>query len=177
MSGLLATMAITFGILSANAQSAQFKIKVKETEIPLAVIESFKKDYKGHVAGEWSIAPARIIGEEYVVADFDNPNGKKTTMYTVAIKGSLEKEEAVYDASGKLLYSKKIIRDETLPTAVRKTIVLKYPDYAIHKDSEIIKTGKSVVTHYRVVVEKGTDERAVAVNESGKIIKEIRFRL
>lgn len=164
-------------IASIHAQTAQVKIRVKEGEIPVSVIESFKKDFVGKQAEEWAIVPATIVGEEYVVSGYDNLNGEKPTSYTVTIKGSNVKGEAVYDQNGNLKFSKERIKETALPASVTNAVMKKYPGFLFLNDQETIKEGKSNFIHYRVVIEKGKEKMALAVDSSGKILKEKKVRL
>ena len=168
-------MAFT-AIATIHAQSAQVKIKVKEAEIPVSVVESFKKDFSGGQAEEWAIVPAAIVGEEYIVSGYDDLNSEKPTSYTVVIKGTHKRSEALYDANGTLEYSKETIKDTTLPKVVRDAVAKQYPDYTLIKDQETIKKGKSNFIHYRVVIEKGKEKRALAIDTSGKILKEKKVK-
>jgi hypothetical protein len=167
----ITVMALTV-ITSAFAQSAQIKIKAKETEIPVQVVQSFKEAYKGAEGTEWAIVPALFVEEEYMVSGYDDLNGEKPTSYEVAIKGHNIKAKAVYDKNGTLRYSKEVLTNVALPTVVREAVTRKYPGYALLKDQEIIKQGKSDIIHYRVVVEKGKEKLALAVDASGKILRE-----
>jgi hypothetical protein len=177
MKKIITAIAMAFGIVSIQAQTAQVKIKVREGEIPISVIEAFRRDFQAGKSGEWAIVPAAIIEEEYVVSSYNNMNGQKPTSYTVVIKGPSIHGEAVYDQSGKLKYSKEIIRDTALPKVVRDAVIRKYPDYMLIKDQETIKEGKSKFIHYRVIIEKGRDKKALAVDASGKISKEKKVRV
>ena len=169
---------MTFTIMtSIHAQNAQVKIKVKESEIPVSVIESFKKDFGGGHAEEWTIVPATIVGEEYVVSGYDNLDGEKPTSYAVIVRGTNTKAEAVYDQNGKLKYSKEVIKDTALPIAIRNAVTDKYPGFALISDQETIKEGRTNFIHYRVIIEKGKEKKALAVNASGKILREKKVRL
>ena len=161
-------------IASAFAQTAQIKIKARETEIPVKIVESFKNDYRGAESTEWAIVPAALVGEEYVVSGYDNLNGEKPTSYEVTIKGANVKSKAIYDKNGILKYSKEVITNASLPPDVRGAIAKKYPDFAILKDQEVIRQGKSKLIHYKVVIEKGKEKITLAVDPSGKILREIK---
>jgi len=175
MKRIITTSALALTVVAgAFSQSAQIKIKAREAEIPVDVVESFKKDYKGTDAVEWAIVPAVIVGEEYVVSGYDNLNGEKPTSYEVTLKGDDIRAKAVYDKNGVLRYSKEVITHTALPDAVRNAVFKKYPGYTILKDQEIINQGKFNLIHYRVVLEKGTEKVTLAVNDSGKILKEIK---
>ncbi len=178
MKKLLTSVAMTLAIVTTiHAQSAQVKIKVKEAEIPVSVVESFKKDFAGGQAQEWDIVPAAIVGEEYVVTGYDNLDGEKPTSYAVILKGTNTRGEALYDKNGKLKYSKEVIKDTALPVAIRNAVMEKYPGFAFIKDQETIKEGRSNFIHYRVVISKDKEKKALAVNENGKILREKRVRL
>lgn len=176
MRKILVAAAMMLVVAAGHAQSAEVKIKAKESEIPVAVVESFKKDFKGGQADEWAIIPATIVGEEYVVSGYDNLDGKTPTSYTVAIKGNNLKGEALYSQDGKLKYFKEKIKDTALPAPVRNAVEKKYPGYTFLKDQETIKEGKSSLIHYRVVIEKDKQKKALAVDSSGKILKEKKIK-
>ena len=178
MKKVITLIALAFTVMAAaHAQNSEIRMKARETEIPVAIVEAFKTDYLGAKADEWAIVPAIIVGEEYIVSGYDNLNGEKPTSYVVRIKGEKIKGEAVYDQNGKLMYSKEVIKDTALPVAVRNAVWQKYPGYAIVKDQETIKEGKSNFIHYRVIIEKGKEKMALAVDASGKILKEKKVRL
>jgi len=178
MKKILTSAVMSFTIMTAiHAQSAQVRIKVKEAEIPVSVVESFKKDFSGGQAEEWAIVPAAIVGEEYLVSGYDNLDGEKPTSYAVTMRGSNIKAEALYDQNGRLKYSKEVIKNGALPTAIRTAVAEKYPGFAFVKDQETIKEGRSSFIHYRVIIEKGKEKKALAVNASGKILREKKVRL
>ena len=178
MKKVITLIALAFTVMAAaHAQNSEIRIKARETEIPVAIVEAFKTDYLGAKADEWAIVPAIIVGEEYIVSGYDNLNGEKPTSYLVKIKGTNLRGEAVYDKNGKLMYSKEAIKDVALPAVVRTAVGAKYPGYSFINDQEIIKQGKSNFIHYRVIIEKGKEKMALAVDASGKILKEKKVRL
>jgi hypothetical protein len=169
------TTALAFTVFAgAFAQSAQIRIRAKEAEVPIRIVEAFKADYKGQEATEWAILPAGLVGQEYVVSGYDDLKGEKPTSYEVVVRGSNVKERAIYDQNGKLLYSKELITDATLPSAVRKAVNSKYPGFIVMKDQEVIRQGKSKIIHYRVIVAKDKEQRFLAVDDSGKILREVK---
>jgi hypothetical protein len=173
MKKLITSVVLAFTVIATiHAQVAQVKVKVREAELPVSVVESFKKDFRGGKAEEWAIVPAVMVGEEYIVSGYDELNGEKPTSYEVLVKGDHMKSEALYDANGTLEYSKETIKDTALPKVVRDAVLNRYPGYALIKDQETIKEGKSNFIHYRVVIEKGKERRALAVDANGKILKE-----
>jgi len=162
---------------TATAQDTQTRIKIKQTDVPVSVVESFTKDFSDGIAEEWDIVPAVIVVEDYEVLGNDNSDGTKTTEYSVSIKGPKVKGEAIYDQDGKLKYSKEVIKNAALPAAVRNSIVNKYPGFSFMKDQETIKEGRSNFIHYRIVIEKGKEKVCLAVDASGKILKERKLEM
>jgi hypothetical protein len=82
----------------------------------------------------------------------------------------------VYDQNGKLKYSKEVIKDTALPIAIRNAVTDKYPGFTLISDQETIKEGRSNFIHYRIIIEKGKEKKAVAVNANGKILREKKVR-
>jgi hypothetical protein len=156
----------------AVAQTAQLKIKSKEGDIPVAVVESFKKDFKGATADEWAVVPEQFASNEYVVSGYNNLDGSKPRSYSVIMKGHHVNGEALYSESGDLIYLKEHISNTALPPAVTNAVLAKYPGYGIIKDQETVKQGKTKLIHYKVTIHKGNDERVLAVNESGQILRD-----
>jgi hypothetical protein len=173
---LISAVVVFTSIATTHAQSAQVRIKVKEAEIPVSVVESFKKDFGEGKTVEWTIVPATIVGEEYVISGYDNLDGEKPTSYAVILKGTNTKAEAVYDQNGKLKYSKEVIKDTALPVAIRNAVTDRYPGFALISDQETIKEGRSNFIHYRIIIEKGKEKKALAVNANGKILREKKVR-
>jgi hypothetical protein len=157
---------------SVYGQDAQIRIKVKEAEIPAAVVQSFKKDFASGQAEEWTIVPAALVAEEYIISGYDNLNGEKPTSYEVRIKGPGIKGEAVYSQDGKLLYSKEVIKDTALPAQVVQAVVSKYPGYNLTRDEETIWQGKAHFIHYRVIIKKEKESWVLAVDANGKILRD-----
>lgn len=87
------------------------------------------------------------------------------------------KGEAIYDQNGKLKYSKQVTTNTALPVAVRDAVTKKYPNFTLLKDQETIREGKTNFIHYRIIIEKGKEKKALAVDASGKILKERKVRL
>lgn len=165
------TLALTV-LAGVHAQSVQIRIKAKESEIPVEVIESFRKDFSGNTAEVWEIVPATLVEEGYVVSGYDDLNGAKLTSYSVTLKGTNFKSEAIYDQNGEMKFFKETIKDTALPVAIVNAVTSKFPGYRILKDQETIKSGKKTLIHYRVVIEKGKEKKALAVDSTGKILKE-----
>ena len=163
--------------VSGYGQSAKIRIKVKEAEIPAAVVQSFKKDFTNGQAEEWTIVPAALVAEEYTISGYDNLKGEKPTAYEVKVKGSNMRGEAVYSQDGKLMFSKEVIKDTALPATVVRAVSTKYPGYNFTNDEETIRQGKSHFIHYRVTIKKEKESRVLAVDSGGKILRDKRIVL
>ena len=165
--------ALTITVVNAAvAQTAQLKIKSKEGDIPVAVVESFKKDFKDATANEWAVVPAQFVSDEYVVSGYNNLEGTKPHSYSVVMKGRDISGEAMYSQSGDLIYLKEHISNTALPPAVTNAVLAKYPGYGIVKDQETVKQGKTKLIHYKVTIHKGNDQRILAVDGSGQILRD-----
>lgn len=162
--------------LTQNPTTSLVRIKAKDKEVPVSVVESFKKDYNGHELEGWFVTPAVVIAEEYLVTGYDNLQGQQPTFYTVRFKGPKAKGEAMYDKDGKLIHSKEMIKGAMLPVAVSKSLLEKYPGYRIEDDQETIKKGKDTLVHYRVILAKDKVRTAVAVGADGTVLREKKLK-
>ncbi|HTF17989.1 MAG TPA: hypothetical protein VK658_07945 [Chryseolinea sp.] len=173
MKTVISTFAMAITIVAGSyAQSAQLKIKSKDGDIPVAVVESFKKDFKDVTAAEWAVVPVRFASDDYVVSGFNHLNDAEPSGYTVVMKGHGINGQALYNKSGDLIYLKEYINNTALPAAVTNAVLAKYPGYAIVKDQETVMEGKTNLIHYKVTIHKGNDERVLAVDAGGKILRE-----
>lgn len=172
MKQFIVTVAFAIAVSAdAEAQISQIKIMAREAEIPVDIVQSFKKDYRGTTASEWAIMPATLVGEEYAVTGYDHLKGT-ATVYEVTLRGNTLKGKAVYDQDGVLKYSKQIITSAALPVAVRNAVTQKYPGFVLRSDQETIRRGKTQFIHYRIATEKANERRVLAVDASGKILRE-----
>jgi hypothetical protein len=173
MKKVLSTLVLAMAVVTgASAQSSSVRIKAAEAEIPVNVLESFKRDFKGGEGEEWAILPAKLVNEEYIVSEYNAQSGTKPSYYSVKIKGSNVHSEALYDTNGKLVRMKEVVKNTALPNEVRNVINKRNPGYSIVKDNEIIKKGKSTVTFYRVTILKGKEKKVITVDPHGGHLKE-----
>ncbi|HEY9004898.1 MAG TPA: hypothetical protein VIM75_02130 [Ohtaekwangia sp.] len=163
-------LAITL-VTGAQAQSGAVRIRAVEAEIPVNVIESFRRDFKGGEGEEWSILPVKLVKEEYVISGYDNTIGEKPSFYSVRIKGSQVHREALYDTNGRLLRMKETVKDTELPVQVRNALEKSNPGYSIVYD-EMIKEGKSTITFYRIMIVKGAQKKVITIDPNGDHLKE-----
>ncbi|MEJ1237154.1 hypothetical protein WBG78_03435 [Chryseolinea sp. T2] len=171
MKTVVSTLALTMTAVVAIAQTAQLTIKSKESDIPIAVVQSFKQDFKS-TSSDWIVVPPQLVGDKYMVSQYNNLNGEAPKSYSVLMRGPEVSGEALYNASGDLIYLKEHISNTMLPPAVTNAVSAKYPGYLISKDQETVKQGKNKLIHYKVSIQKGNDKRILAIDESGKILRE-----
>ena len=173
MKTIISTAALTMTIVAgAFAQTAQLTIKSKEADIPVAVVESFKQDFKSPTSSDWIIVPAKLAGDEYMVSSFNHLDGQAPRIYSVTMKGPTINGEAMYNASGDLMYFREHISNTQLPTAVTNAVLTKYPGYGFMKDQETVKKGKTKLVHYKVTIQKGKEKKVLAIDEHGNILRE-----
>ncbi|HEY9049107.1 MAG TPA: hypothetical protein VIN08_24570 [Ohtaekwangia sp.] len=173
MKQILSTMVLAVTLVTgAGAQSGAVRIRAVEAEIPVNVIESFRRDFKGGEGEEWSILPVKLVQDEYAIPAYNKRTGEKPSFYSVRIKGSEVHREALYDTNGRLLRMKETVKDTALPPEVRDAIEKSNPGYSIVNSGEMIKEGKSTVTCYRVLIMKGKERKIITVDPHGGHLKE-----
>ena len=176
MKTVVSTLALTITVASVFAQTAQLTIKAKESDIPLGVVQSFKQDFKSTSSADWIVVPPQLVGDKYMVSGWNHLNGEAPKSYSVLMKGPEVTGEALYNASGDLIYLKEHISNTMLPPAVTNAVLAKYPGYTILKDQETVKQGKDKLIHYKVSIQKGNDKKELAIDESGKILREHQLK-
>lgn len=154
------------------AQHGKLKVKASQNEIPEAVVDAFLRSFSDADSLDWTIVSGPVILEEYSVTGYNDKVGQSPTYYFIGFVESGRKGEAVYDHYGKLLLWKEIVRNGVLPEVVKRTAVKRFPEYSIGDRQEIVRDGNSGITHYRVIMSKATDSKVVAIDGTGKIVRE-----
>jgi hypothetical protein len=80
---ILSAALLAMTITSANAQDQQVRIKMKKTEVPVAVVESFSNDFNGEEAVVWVMAPTVIAVEDYEISGYNNLDDSTGTAYSI----------------------------------------------------------------------------------------------
>jgi len=122
--------------------------KVKEAEVPKAVVESFNKNFPGAKAEKWEKEEGRYE------AEFD---WKKT------------EASADFSDDGKLLETEQEIKTSALPTSINEYIAKNYAGYKITDASKITEASGNV--KYEAEVEKGKEEFDLIFDSTGSFIE------
>lgn len=132
-------------LLTINIASAQ---KVKEAEVPKAVVDAFQKKYPGVKANEWEKE-----GADYEV-EFD-----------------LKKVEssALFDAKGGFKALEQEIKVAELPKGVAEYCAKNYPGHKISEASKITEANGKV--SYEAELQKGKEEFDAIFDDKGNFLK------
>lgn len=154
------------------AQHGKLKVKASQDEIPEAVVDAFRDSFSDADSLNWTIVSGAVILEEYSATGYNDKAGRSPTYYLIGFVASGRKGEAVYDHYGKLLLWKEIVGHGVIPENVKRTAARQFPEYAIADRQEIVRDGNSGITHYRVIMSKSADSKVVAIDGTGKIVRE-----
>lgn len=145
MKKLIVAMAVVF---AANTASAQ---KIKESEVPKAVLATFQSTFKGIKAEKWE--------------------KEKDGNYEAEFDVNKVETSASFNADGKLLETETEIKTSELPKAVTDYIAKNYSGYKTEEAAKITDdTGK---TSYEAEVKKGKEEMDLIFDANGNFLKKI----
>lgn len=142
MKKLIAAIAL---VISVNNMSAQ---KMKEADVPKAVLTSFQENFKGAKVEKWEKEEGNFE------AEFD-----------------LNKTEtsALFSAEGKLLETETEIALSALPAAIKDYISKNYAGFKIEEAAKIVDN--KGITTYEAEVEKGKEEFDLIFDDKGGFLK------
>jgi hypothetical protein len=151
------------------------KLVLKKDNIPVSIIQAVNTSFQNGTALEWYSFPYVI--KEYGWA-FKN-TGNATTgdaspdLYAVHIKTSKgSRVDAIYSKDGKLIRSKEVIVNATLPAPVVKAIETgQYKNWTIVGDRSVITVARDNTVHYSVKVEKDNMKHALYFDKNGNQLK------
>lgn len=135
-------MLITTGLMISLAACAQ---KVKESEVPTAVKEAFKKSYKDAKEVKWEKEGANFEAE-FEIGETD--------------------QSVVFDAMGHLVETEVEIKVDELPAGVKDYVAKNYKNAKIKEATKIIDA-KGTVTYETEIKDKD-----LIFDSAGKFIKE-----
>lgn len=146
MKTIIITVAVI--VLSMNAASAQ---KVKEAEVPKAVVTSFQTHFKGAKADAW--------------------DKEKNGEFEAEFKMNKVEMSANFSADGKLMETEEEIATATLPKSATEYITKNYAGIKIEEAAKITdSTGKIT---YEAEVKKGKEEIELLFDATGTFIKQV----
>lgn len=154
MKTIIACLALALFTLEGNAQ------KLKDTDVPAAVKEGFRKHFPDVKKAEWEKEGANYEAEfEMSRVAMDNPKAKKEEV----------EKSAVFSASGELLETEEEINVSALPASITEYITKNYAGYKVEEAAKITDN-KGAVT-YEAEVEKGKEEFDLLFDANGGFLK------
>ena len=137
---------IIMAILVTGFVQAQ---KLKESEVPKAVKDSFAKRFPNMKGVEWS--------------------KESDTEFEVEFKNAGKEQSANFDQAGKWLVTESEIKKVDLPQVVQASIAKEFAGYKV-EEAEKVETANEG-TQYEVVLEKGELNYEVLFSADGKVLK------
>ncbi len=122
---------------------------LKESEVPVAVKNSFKKSFPDATDVKWSKEGTNEFESEF--------------------KSGKEEMSAVFDYTGTWINTETEIEVKDLPAAVQSSIRKTYPDFKI-EEAELLETPDGVKS-YEVEIKKGSKKHEIVVLADGRITK------
>jgi hypothetical protein len=142
MKTTVATIALCFGLSSANAQH------LKEAEVPSNVKDGFAKKYPGSKVDEWEKEGAGFEAEFHL---------------------SKVESSAVFDASGTFKELEQEIKTSALPKGVTDYCTKNYPGYKLSEAAKITDAAGKVM--YEAEMEKDKTHFDALFDENGNFVK------
>ena len=140
------TMVIMAIMLTASYANAQ---KIKDSEVPKAVVESFNKHFKGVEAENW--------------------DKEKDGTYEAEFDLNKVETSATFSENGKLLETETEIPVKALPKSVTDYISKNYPNHKIAEAAKIIDDKGDVM--YEAEAKKGKEEFDLLFDAKGIFLK------
>jgi uncharacterized membrane protein YkoI len=137
---------IALAILVSGFAQAQ---KLKESEVPKAVKDSFSKRFPNTKGVEWSKESA--------------------TEFEVEFKNASKEQSANFDPTGKWLETETELKKSELPQAVQAAIAKEFAGYKIEEAEKTETADKGMF--YEVEIEKGELNYEVQFSADGKVLK------
>jgi hypothetical protein len=153
-------------------------IVVNQDEVPADILNSFHLDFSDGVPVKWSLFP--YLFEEYGWRVVPNEGLAKTSRYAVVLKAQNGSEfHAVYDAKGKLIRSREILKNcDVLPSIKKKLSQTEYKDWKVDSDKELIKDFEYYMKkHYVIRVMKDEKKKVLYFDQNGRILADRRISL
>lgn len=171
-------LTLTAGAAWAQIESEAVTIsKVKKGDVPAKVVAAFERDFPNaepidHVLMNLNASRERWAITKEDMDDYRYSNDKPQ-FYEIEMRGHKIYQQALYDASGKLLKLKTIMKDGTLPAAIKQRLTADYAGWKVIGDKEIINDVGRKPSRYRVRVEQGKEKKTLIFNEEGKVLNHV----
>ncbi len=142
---IITAVALVFIVNTACAQ------KIKEAEVPKAVVTSFQTNFKGAKVEKW---------------DKEKDGG-----YEAEFDWNKVETSATFSADGKLMETEVEIKVSELPKTVTDYVAKNYPGHKIAEAAKI--TDAAGKLSYEAEVKKGKEEMDLLFDASGNFIKSV----
>lgn len=142
---------IAIGILSASLCAPAQESKLREKDVPQAVIAAFKSAYPN--------ATVRGYGKE-------KENGK--LFYEIESKDGTVMRDLLYNPDGTLAEMEETVSASDLPTNAQKVIQEKYPKSVVSRVEKVTHGGK---VEYEVSARSGKKRISMEFDADGKLLK------
>ncbi|MFL5752453.1 MAG: PepSY-like domain-containing protein, partial [Bacteroidia bacterium] len=146
MKTIITTVALVLAMGTGFAQS-----KVKEANVPKAVLDAFKAGFKGAKADKWE--------------------KEKDGNYEAEFKQGGVETSASYSPEGKLMDTEVEMKTADLPKGVSEYVSKNYAGYKISEAAKI--TDASGKVSYEAEVSKGKEEMDLIFDSNGGFVKKI----
>ena len=151
------------------------KLILKKDQIPPAIVQEVNKSFQNYKALQWYSFPYLIkeYGWAYkgqADANLGNTSPDQYAVHITTSEGS--KVDAIYTKDGKLVRSREVIVNSTLPKPIVKAIETgPYKGWAIVGDRSIITVAKNNSVHYAVKIEKNNVKHTLYFDKNGNQLK------
>ena len=158
--------------MTSIEQGGKMPVKIEKKEVPKVVMDNYIIDCPMTTNESWYGYPAFVDESDW----FGYDPYLYTTTYPAYYIVEFEKEgvpqKVIYSKSGKKIATHKVFKTD-LPKAVSVAIgKSKYKTWMFVKDNEMMFKHSNKMNVYKVIVEKGTEKRALYFQEDGKLIKD-----
>jgi hypothetical protein len=150
----------------SNIVYAQKK-ELNPNNIPSTVMNAIKTDFP-----TWNIDKTKWYAYDASTLDWAPIEGEFSS-YIVQARGNNYTVMAVYDETGKLRYSKAILKNIVLPTSITEKLATDdaYQGWRVTGDQEIIRNFKEDRKTYKVTLAKDGKKKSVYFDRMGKEMK------
>lgn len=159
----------------SNAQDVLYEVKLKETQVPKAIIETIKTNYPNFIVKEYKAIPLDYVSEKvFVNNDITSLDDFDTFQVSLREKqgNGLGVLVLLYNREGKLLSTYETLKDEALPYNVEVNIAKEFPGWTIKKDKfKLVQLAdKSDSETYKFILEKGKKTMRVYTDKNGMLL-------
>lgn len=144
---ILAASILTLSVMGSSLMAQD----IPASQVPTAVSNAFTQEYANPTDVDWE---------------------KKKKNFEVEFEVDGLDHKALYNAEGKLLMTKRDLREADLPPAITQKIAADYGNYEIDDVDELVVEGK---TYYQVELDGTLRDRKLVFGEDGQEARKVKF--